>query len=168
MPIPGPRTQFGQLPGYDNPDHLAPNRLNPWLWPGPTQTIGESPGTTIVSRRGIILGLGMIRSLWRPPLKGIDAPGGFNQATSSNDTSYRGAFHPTRHWLYKCGCISRTSGTSNTEFHGLHTPVAPATRKSRPSLGAGQRSNPRTVRNRMTSFGSRVQPINNTAPAAQQ
>jgi hypothetical protein len=57
----------------------------------------------------------------------------------------------------------------NARFSNMHTVFAAASRQPTPTLSAGARRGMPTVRNRMTSFGSRVAPLNaRSASAASQ
>lgn len=185
MPIPGPRNQFGPLPGYRNPlnpgvDEPAglmeyPRRFNLWLRPPPVVRLGMTPGVQFITRRGEILGDGFIRYYWRQAVNYVAAQAPYSWTVNSPDPSRPGlqssygGYQVTRALRYmtrNIGINGATSGVDNTRFEGLHTPIAPRSRRSLASrgqkvtvAGGSVRVRP-TVRNRTTSFGSRVPPIN--------
>lgn len=122
---------------------------------------GESPGT-MEHEDPPALGLdgeGSIRRLWRQTLAGNPGPPPFQVSAAP------AIF--TRALRYKVSSTYKEGGTVNTRFSMLHTVIRQASRQPRPTLMAGTRRGRPVIRNRMTSFGSRVTPLNRRAPAAQ-
>lgn len=168
MPLPGPRTQSGPLPGYRNPNHETPTRLNHWNSPEPQYVPGETPGTTIIDRRASVLGFGVVRTLWRQAINYIAAQGPYSWTSNGiTKTSPRG-FQITRALRYMATSAYVSAGTDNTRIYGIHTNINPKANQKTVTLGAGNVRNRPTIRNRMTSFGSRVPPINSVYPGAEQ
>lgn len=170
MPVPGPRTQFRPLPGYTNPDGEHPDRINLWKRPGPIAEPGRSPATMIRSLRGQVLGSGQVRRLWRQTVDYV-APQNPYSWTANSPAPGRpaftsGGFAITRALRYMTRSIYIAGGTDNTRFGALHTTIQPRVHSKPVSLGAGGSRNRPTVRNRLTSFGSRVTPLNSKVPAA--
>lgn len=168
MPFPAPRTQHGPLPGYANPDGATPTRFNRWHRPSPVADMGRSPGLMFVTVRGNVLGAGQIRRMWRQAVNYIPAPPPYSWTTSSGAPSDSGAMPPvTRALRYMTRSVYMGAGIDNTRFAGYHTRIVPQVRSKPVTLGAGLvRSRP-TVRNRLTSFGSRVPPLNQPMQATQ-
>ena len=176
MPVPGPRNQFGSLPGYRNPRIPGvdepegyieyPTRFNLWDRPPPVQRLGMTPGLTFLSRRGEVLGDGFIRYFWRQSINFVAAQAPYSWAKNGNDQSPPTVVGLTRALRYMTRDIGPTSGVDNTRFAGLHTPISPRKRRTTASKGGkvtlahGSVRNRPTVRNRTTSFGSRVPILN--------
>lgn len=169
MPVPGPRNQFRPLPGYTNPHGEEPDRFNRWGRPAPVAKMGETPGLTYIDRRGMILGAGQIRKMWRQSVNLIGAPPAYSWSANGPDhiTGARG-FQVTRALRYMTRSLYMGSGIDNTHFYGLHTAIQPKVRSQPVTLGAGQTRSRPTVRNRVTSFGSRVPPLNQPIVGAEQ
>ncbi len=120
---------------------------------------GESPGEMEVDLKTGHEAFGKIRRLWRQTLAGTPAP-------PPVEVSKLPAIF-TRAIRYRAQSVYRPAGSKNSRLSMLHTSVRMATREPHPTLSAGTRRGRPTVRNRMTSFGSRVTPLNRRAPAAQ-
>lgn len=172
MPVPGPRTQAGPDPGYRNPGLEQPTRFNHWERPGPIWWPGRSPGAMFLTLRGCVLGAGQIRRMWRQSINLIPAQGSYSWTNSSNSTNRSGPLDITRALRYMTRSIYAQAGEDNTRFIGMHTVVTQQGRirgtKSVVTIGAGQKRNQPTVRNRLTSFGSRVPTLNQQVGAAQR
>ncbi len=123
---------------------------------------GQSPGTKEQDPKGTATdtGAGTIRRLWRQVLSG--QPGPPPVPVSQLPAIF------TRALRYKTSTTYKPAGTLNTRLTMLHTVVRMVARQPRPVLSAGTRRGRPTIRNRMTSFGSRVEPLNRRAPAAQR
>ncbi len=123
---------------------------------------GESPGTREHDPKGTATdtGVGTIRRLWRQVLSG--QPGPPPVPVSQLPAIF------TRALRYKASSTYKEAGTLNTRLTMLHTVVRMVARQPRPVLTAGTRRGRPTIRNRMSSFGSRVEPLNRRAPGAQQ
>lgn len=172
VPIPGPRTQDGPVPGYRNPDGETPNRFNRWHRPGPVAQQGRTPGLMEVSTRGMVLGAGQIRRMWRQGVNLINAQAAYSWSTMSPAPD-RPIVQPpavgvTRALRYRTLSLYAGSGIDNTRFSGLHTRIYPRVRSKPVTLGAGQVRTRPTVRNRNTSFGSRVPTLNQPVQGAEQ
>lgn len=164
MPIPGPRTQTGPAEGYRNPGGEQPTRWNPWLWPVTVPWPGRSPGTMVITLRGCVLGAGQIRRFWRQSVNLIPAQAPYswtkNAPAPGRPVQSPDGVDITRALRYMTRSLYMPAGDDNTRFAGLHT-VVPKRNRSKPvTVGFGQKRNAPTVRNRLTSFGSRVQPLN--------
>lgn len=170
MPVPGPRVQTGALSGYRNPDGEQPTRFNRWGRPVPVASMGNTPGLMYVTLRGCVLGAGQIRRMWRQAIGFIPGPPAYSQsisATYPSEFKEHDAIGITRALRYRTLSISPRAGEDSTRFSGLHTKIRPKVRSKPVHLGAGLvRSRP-TVRNRLSSFGSRVPTINQQSNAAQ-
>jgi len=64
--------------------------------------------------------------------------------------------------------VYEAGGTDNSRFAGMHTPVGKRNVYKTVTIGVGQKRNQPTVRNRLTSFGSRVATLNQQVDAAQK
>lgn len=160
MPIPGPRTQFGPDPGYRNPEDQTPDFINHYKFPKPIAWPGESAGLNIIDRRGMVLGAGQVRRLWRQSIGYISAQGAFSWTRNANDSDPGRPFQITRALRYLATSYYMEAGADNTRFAGLHT-VYPKQNRYKPiTVNAGQKQGQPTTRNRMTSFGSRVPVLN--------
>lgn len=170
MPIPGPRTQHRPLPGYTNPDGAEPDRWNHWLRPGPVASTGRSPATMIASVRGCVLAPGQIRRLWRQTVNQINAQAPYSWTASAPAPdapgSNPGALGITRALRYMTRSVYAAEGTDNTRYAALHTRIDMKNNYKPVSLNAGGVRNRPTVRNRLTSFGSRVPALNAPVSAA--
>lgn len=171
MPVPGPRTQYGPLPGYRNPEREVPTRFNRWGRPAPVADMGRTPGLMQVSRRGNILGAGQIRRMWRQSVNLINAQQPYSWSSLAPTPDRPSVMLPpvgvTRAFRYMTRSIYAGSGIDNTRFSGLHTRIYPRVRSKPVTLGAGQVRTRPTVRNRITSFGSRVNTLNQPVKGAE-
>ncbi len=171
MPVPGPRTQQRPLPGYTNPDGEHPDRINLWDRPGPVSSPGRSPATMLHAVRGNRLAPGQIRRLWRPVADMIAAQASFSWTESAPSpgapVQSPGGLSITRALRYMARSVYIAGGTDNSRFGALHTAIRPRVHYKPVSINAGAvRSRP-TVRNRLTSFGSRVPALNARVSAAE-
>lgn len=169
MPIPGPRTQHGPDPGYRNPENAAPTLFNHWDRPGPVWWPGRSPGTMVLTLRGNKLGFGQIRRLWRqsvnytaafPPFSWTDGDPSFSPPTGANGI--------TRALRYMTRSVYIGGGVDHSRYDELHTVIRKQNAYKTVTVNAGQKRSAPTVRNRLTSFGSRVPPLNQAVSAAQK
>lgn len=172
MPIPGPRTQHGPVPGYTNPHHEVPNRFNLWGRPAPIAEMGRTPGLMQFSRRGNRLGPGQIRRMWRQTVNVINAQAAFSWSENAPQPDRPLTVNPgpdgiTRSLRYMTRSIYMGSGIDSTRFSGLHTRIYPRVRSKPVTLGAGQVRTRPTVRNRITSFGQRVPTLNQPVQGAE-
>lgn len=122
---------------------------------------GQTPGLQDIDLRFDTTAPGTVRRLWRQAVNLIlPAP---EISWSYNN----GQGEITRAVRYKATSIYMQAGCSNTRY-GAARPVVAARHNRRPvTLGAGNQQNRPTVRNRLSSFGKRVQPINQPSPAAE-
>lgn len=171
MPIPGPRTQYGPVSGYDNPGMESPDRFNLWLRPGAVTQPGRTPGLMVVTLRGCHLAAGQVRRLWRQTINFVPGSAPFswteNGPAPGRPVQSPGGFGITRALRYLTQSVYVAGGTDNTRFLGLHTQVPPKVRSKRVTINTGQRRGTPTTRNRISSFGSRVPPLNPPIPAAE-
>ena len=167
MPVPGPRTQFGPLPGYRNPEAQSPHRFHeaPYV---PTLELGRTPGTMERTLRGCVLAAGQVRMMYRQAVGYISAAEPSGWTTNGRDYLVPRPFGVTRALRYLARSFYVAGGTDNTRISELHTVVLPRVRSKPITVAGGSvRSRP-TVRNRMSSFGSRVTPINEPAQGTEQ
>jgi hypothetical protein len=122
------------------------------------QRPGESPAVMETDTRALSEAPGTIRRLWRQNLAPVGAPPPFV-------VSARPAV-AQRQVRFKAGTRYKASGTLNSRFSELHTTIRQAIREPTPRLSTGVRRGMPTVRNRLTSFGSRVDPLNPRVAAA--
>jgi hypothetical protein len=158
MPVPGqPRNPEGELPlRFRSRPHLS------------IELEGQSPGLQDTSLRGSVLALGTIRRLWRQTVAYVPAPPAFSWSGNSP------AFSPgvraagwTRALRYMARSFYNPSNTDNTRFGARREIVTPGARQPRMTITAGAKRSRPTVRNRLTSFGSRVTPLNSNLPASE-
>lgn len=170
MPIPGPRTQFGPDPGYDNPGGEKPTLFNRWNRPGPIWWPGETPGMMFTDRRATVLAPGQIRLLWRQAVNYIAAQSPYSWTDNApgprRHFTAPGGFAITRALRYLTRSLYMGAGIDNTRFDEQHTVITPQVTYKTVTMGAGNTRSRPTVRNRMSSFGSRVPTLNTTVPAA--
>ncbi len=160
MPIPGPRTQFGPVPGYDNPGLESPDRINLWDRPGSVSWPGRTPSMMVVSLRGCRLAAGQIRKFWRQTVNYIPAGGAYSWTENGPIFHKLNPVGITRALRYKTQSVYMGDGIDNTRFSGLHTVIPKRNRGKLVTLGVGQKRGQPTVRNRVSSFGSRVPTLN--------
>lgn len=166
MPIPGPRTQFGPDPGYRNPDGELPNRINHWKRPGPVWWPGRSPGTMVVTLRGCVQAAGQIRQFWRQSINLFSAQGGYSWTRNGNDVNPRPGVGITRALRYMTRSVYIGAG-DHSRYDMLHTVVTKQNVYKTVTVNSGQQRNNPTVRNRMTSFGSRAPTLNQAVQGAE-
>lgn len=178
MPVPGPRTQHGPVAGYANPLGEESHRFNHWDEAGPVVELGRTPGVQMVSLRGNVLAAGFVRRLWRQSINVIGAQAPYSWTTSEPSPGRSGrrvhsvgigaqGLDISRALRYLTNAtVYMGSGSDNTKYAAYHTTVPLQTRSKPVTQGSGGRNRP-TVRNRMTSFGSRVPTLNQSVPAAE-
>jgi len=108
---------------------------------------------------------GQIRRLWQQTIDYIAAGPQLSwteNAARRRPTAVQGQV--TRALRYKASSLFRGYGSNNTRF-GAPRPIRPTQhRQAVPTVGAGNLAARPTLRNRLSSFGSRVPPVNrNTA-----
>lgn len=167
MPVPGPRTQTGPVPGYRNPENAAPILFNHWKRPGPVWWPGHSPGTMFLTLRGNRLGFGQIRRLWRQSINYNGAFPSYSWTTNSTSHNTDDGFGITRALRYMTRSVYIGAGLDHSRYDELHTVVKKQNVYKTVTVNAGQKRNIPTIRNRVTSFGSRVPPLNNAIRAAE-
>lgn len=168
MPVPGPRTQFGPEPGYRNPEGRNSDFFNHWLRPGPVWWPGRSPGTMVLTLRGCIQGFGQVRKLWMQSIDYIPAfpPYSWTENGSTGMGS-KGGFQITRGLRYMTRSVYTGAGIDHSRFDELHTVIRKQNAYKTVTVNAGQKRNSPTIRNRLTSFGSRVPTLNRAVAAAE-
>lgn len=170
MPVPGPRTQQRPLPGYTNPGMEQPHRFNLWDRPGTVAQQGRSPATMFHALRGNMLAPGTVRRMWRQvaDMTPAQAPYSWTRSAPAPGRSVitPGGLGITTALRYMARSVYAAAGTDGTRYSALHTRIQPRVHSKPVSLPAGGvRSRP-TVRNRMTSFGMRVPPLNTKVSAS--
>lgn len=166
MPIAGPRTQFGPDNGYRNPGFEQPDRFNHWDRPGPVFWPGRSPGLMVVTLRGCTLAVGQIRRLWSQSVDLIGAQASYSWTANRNLGDSPDGVGITRAKRYMTRSVYVPGGTDNTRYAALHTIVRKENYHKFVTTGAGQVRGRPTIRNRLTSFGSRVPTLNQSVAAA--
>ncbi len=155
MPVPGqPRNPFGQAPDRIL---LEQPRFDGY---GPG---GEAAHFAGRSLRGMIQAAGQIRHLWRQKAGYAAGPPGYSwtiNGPTSNLSAARG-FQLTRALRYLTRSVYFGAGSDNTRLSELHTAVVMRSRAKPVTVGAGQQRGKPVTRNRLTSFGSRVPPLQN-------
>ncbi len=167
MPIAGPRTQQGPIPGYRNPDGEVPNRFNNYKRPGPIWWPGRSPGLMTVSLRGEILGYGQIRRMYRQAVNLIPAMAPFSWSQNGPGNTVPPPVGVTRALRYMTRSVYMGAGIDNSRFNPGHTQIVHRAHSMPVTVGGGNSRGRPTVRNRMSSFGSRVPTLNQSVPAAE-
>jgi hypothetical protein len=159
VPVPGlPRNRFGETPDRF---HRGPVRAVNQLGETPDRfddvphvavsVSGESPGTMTRDRSARVAAYGTVRRLWRQAVNMIPAPPPFRVAQEPALI--------TRALRYRVSTRYAPAGADNTRF-GARRPIVEHQTASAPvTIAAGQKQSRPTVRNRLTSFGSRVPPI---------
>jgi hypothetical protein len=143
----------------------------------PIAQFGRSPGLMWLTRRGNVLAAGQVRRLWRQLVNLIEpqAPYSWTHSAPNPDRAEFSSGHAvgiTRALRYRTLSLYMGAGHDNTRLTGLHSTVLPHQRRSpqargkRVTVAAGSVRGRPTVRNRMTSFGSRVPTLNEPSPAA--
>lgn len=102
---------------------------------------------------------GTIRGLWRSSLGGARGPAPFGWAD-----------HPrifTRSLRHRVTSLFMRAGNSRTDWGEPRPMIRPRARQSIVTRQVGNRPAGPTVRNRLTSFGSRVPPLNQPSPNAE-
>lgn len=158
MPVPGPRTQARDLTDR-NPAGELPDRIHgrPHI---SLVVSGRSPAAMERTLRGCVLAAGQVRHLWRQSVDYIAAAGGYSWTASSPSGPAGRGLGITRALRYMTRSLYVAGGTDNSRLSELHTVVEPKARAKPVTTGGGQARSRPTVRNRLTSFGSRVPPIN--------
>lgn len=168
MPVPGPRIQTGPIPGYRNPENAAPTLFNHWDRPGPVWWPGRSPGTMFLTLRGNKLGFGQIRRLYRQAVNYNGAGfGPFSWTDGGKTAGTGGGLDITRALRYMTRSVYIGGGIDHSRFDELHTLITRQNVYKTVTVNAGQKRNVPTIRNRVTSFGSRVPTLNSAVRAAE-
>jgi hypothetical protein len=156
VPVPGrPRNPEGELPlRFRDVPHMV------------VEIEGESPGTKETSLRGSVLAPGIVRSLWRQTAGFIGAAPDYSWTSSSPGFSRLRPVGLTRALRYMARSFYLPAGSDETRWGAPRPYQEHETRQPLTTIGAGTRRNRPTVRNRLSSFGSRVQPIVSRVQAA--
>jgi hypothetical protein len=121
----------------------------------------------MVSLRGNQLGAGQIRRLWRQSIDLIPAQGAFSWTRNSNARETDPGVDITRALRYMTRSVYAGAGIDHTRYDALHTKIDKRNTYKTVTVGRGQTRSRPTVRNRITSFGSRVPTLNQQVRAAQ-
>jgi len=171
MPVPGPRDQFRDHT-VRNPDHENMRFFEYTPYHGIVD-VGQSPGTMERTLRGCVQAFGQIRLLWRQSINysAAQSPQSWTdnlpQPGDPEFASPRG-FQITRALRYLTRSVYIQAGTDNTRLSELHTQIVSRVAYKPITVGAGQKRSVPTVRNRLTSFGARVPPLNQRVQGADQ
>lgn len=161
MPVPGqPRNPLGQTPtrfeletprfvGYSGPSIDGANVALAFVQ---------------VSKRGLVLAFGQLRHVWKQRVGYIPAADDFSWTMNGPPTNLTGmsaarGFQVTRALRYWTRSLYFGAGSDNTRLSELHSVVVPRVRHKPITVGAGQMRGRPVTRNRLTSFGSRVPPL---------
>jgi hypothetical protein len=125
---------------------------------------GRTPGLSEYDLRTGTEAPGTIRRIWHQLVSPVPAPPAFKVSSSP--------FAGQRTIRYKTSNVYLPAGDQRSfarnGVRGLHTVIVQATRQHGATLTAGVRRGQPTIRNRISSFGSRVQPLNPRVAAAEQ
>lgn len=170
MPVPGTRDQFRdhtvRNPDSEDMRFFEPTPYHGYAWDG------RSPGLMERTLRGCVLAAGQVRQLW---MQTVNYSAGQSPYSWTDNTPQPGrpAFTPargfqvTRALRYLARSVYVQAGTDNTRLSEQHTVVRPSVRSKQVTVGGGQKRSAPTVRNRLSSFGQRVPPLNPRVSAAQ-
>lgn len=174
MPTPGPRNQFGPDAGYRNPGFEQPDKFNQWGRPGPVYWPGRSPGMMAITLRGCIMAVGQVRTLWRQTVDFIPAQGDFSWTANGRGSSgvddkigHARVVDLTRNLRYKTQSFYIGAGIDNSRYEGIHSIIRKQNMYKPVTVAGGSVRGRPTVRNRLTSFGSRVPTLNQAMSAAE-
>lgn len=120
----------------------------------------------VITLRGCVLGAGQIRRLWRQSVNFIPAQAPYSWTENDNPGTPLEGFQITRALRYMTRSVYVAGGTDNTRYDGIHTTVRKENYYKTVTAGRGQTRSRPTVRNRLTSFGSRVPTLNHQVDAA--
>lgn len=123
-----------------------------------TSRRGESPGTMETDTRSDTIAPGSIRRIWQQFAAFIPAPPPFPVSLSPA--------MPQRQQRYKTQNLYLPAGSDNSRFNNLHTVILQKARSQPATLSAGTRRGRPVIRNRISTFGSRVPPLNRRSPSA--
>lgn len=121
----------------------------------------------VLSLRGCVLAYGQIRRMWRQSVDMIPAQAPYSWTDNGNPVSPPGGVGITRALRYMTRSVYAAAGNDNTRFLGMHTVVKKQNVYKTVTVNAGQKRNQPTIRNRITSFGSRVPTLNQAIQAAE-
>lgn len=159
MPVAGqPRNPFGQ----------TPDRIELEL-PRHPVTPGRSPATMRRTLRGMVQAAGQVRHDWRQAVAYMAGPPDYSWTVSAplSTVSAARGFQITRALRYLTRSLYMGAGIDNTRHAGLHSALPPQVRHKIVTVNAGQQRGKPVTRNRLTSFGSRVTPLERRGPHGQ-
>jgi hypothetical protein len=165
VPVPGrPRNPLDQTPDrWRERRHVFVARA------------GETPALMHLDTRADTVAPGTIRRLYRQAVNFIGAAPPVSVSTQigqaprgSVEKTFVGLVAVTRALRYRASTTYRAAGTDNTRF-GAKRPYVATRHAGRPvTIAAGNQQGRPTIRNRMTSFGSRVPAVNAAVDAAER
>lgn len=121
--------------------------------------------------RGNILAPGTVRRLWRQVANLTPAQASYSWTDSApapgRPVSAPSGLDVTRTLRYMARSTYAAAGTDGTRMSALHTKIHPRVHSKPVSIAGGSARSRPTVRNRLTSFGSRVPPINAKVSASE-
>lgn len=132
---------------------------------------GYTPGLQDVGRQDATVAHGSIRRLWRQTITYIPGPPELNWSENrviTHATAGPAAAQITRALRYKVSTVFRGAGSTNTRFGAPRPVIPPRHVQPRPTRTAGNLQGRPVLRNRLSSLGSRVPPVNRPSRAAEQ
>ena len=161
MPVPGqPRNPFGQTPHRFELEQ--PRAVG---YGGPVVN-GQHIALAFVatSKRGMVLAFGQLRAFWKQRAGYIPGPDDYSWTMNGPPMNLAGVsaargFQITRALRYWSRSLYFGAGADNTRHAALHSVVQPKVRHKPVTVNAGQQRGKPVTRNRLTSFGSRVPPL---------
>jgi hypothetical protein len=167
LPVPAGRDTFGRSNvGAKNPDGEQPDFFRSMPYHGLAEE-GRSPGLMERTLRGCVLAAGTVRKMWRQSPGYIGAADDYSWTRNGPAAiAERMPFQITTALRYMTRNLYVAGGTDNTRLSELHSAVLPRVRSKPVSVAAGSKRGMPTVRNRLTSFGARVPPINQRVAGA--
>lgn len=125
----------------------------------------------LLNLRGCRQAPGQIRRMWRQTVNLIPAQAAYSWTNSAPAPGAPfispGGVGITRALRYMTRSVYAQEGTDNSRFAALHTQIEQRHNYKPVTLNAGGVRNRPTVRNRLTSFGSRVPALNQSVSAAE-
>jgi hypothetical protein len=159
MPVAGqPRNPFGQ-----SPDRIMLEQHRVTGYSGPAIDGAGVPLAFVQrTKRGMVLAAGQLRFFWKQAVGYNSAQDDYSWTT--NGYRSRGGprgFQITRALRYRTRSVYMGAGIDNTRLTALHSVVHPKVRSKPVTVNAGQQRGKPVTRNRLTSFGARVEPLQN-------
>jgi hypothetical protein len=126
------------------------------------QQLGYSPGVQDIDSRADTAAAGTIRRLWRQAVNYIAGPADYSWTANGPTGAPTRPVGITRALRYKASTTFRGAGSMSTRF-GAPRPFVPPRSGRHPApvtIAAGNLQGRPVLRNRLSSLGSRVPPVN--------